>query len=120
MNKEIDLGFGIIYEYITEEDPPGLSVRCDEDGDELLIADSWEEIRQLNEWLNRKYGKELEEETGYGLPENEERKEYFERWIDYLTGDNFTFSDSIFICECCGRAFDDLCIGRKSIRLYLG
>ena len=47
------------------------SLQADEnDNERFLIVDGWNFIRELNEWLNDNYSKELYKETGYELPKD--------------------------------------------------
>lgn len=76
--------------------------RCTEGAEEnFLIVDSWDFIREFNEWANKNYGKELYEETGYELSESEDAKKYFTNWLDYLTQGMWGFGDEYAVCDCC-------------------
>lgn len=78
--------------------------RGTEEAEEMfLIVDSWDFIREFNEWANNNYGKELYEETCYELPEEEESKECFTHWLDYLTQDMWGFCDEYSVCGCCNQ-----------------
>jgi hypothetical protein len=80
-----------------------LRIHCDDKW--FLIVDSWDFIRELNEWLNDNYAKELCDETRYELPENISDREYFTTWLDYLTDGMWGFSDEYSVCEHCNKAF---------------
>jgi hypothetical protein len=69
--------------------------------EKFLIVDSWDFIREFNEWANKNYGKELYEETGYELPGDEDTKKYFTNWLNYLTQDMWGFGDEYAVCDCC-------------------
>ena len=80
-----------------------LRIHCDDKW--FLIVDSWDFIRELNEWLNDNYAKELCDETRYELPEDISDREYFTTWLDYLTDGMWGFSDEYSVCEHCNKAF---------------
>lgn len=80
-----------------------LRIHCDDEW--FLIVDSWDFIRELNEWLNDNYAKELCDETRYELPEDIRDREYFTTWLDYLTDGMWGFSDEYSVCEHCNKAF---------------
>lgn len=82
------------------------SLQADEnDNEKFLIVDNWNFIRELNEWLNDNYSKELYEETGYELPKDISDKRYFTEWLDYLTHEMWGFADEYSVCDCCNKAF---------------
>ena len=81
------------------------SLRIHIDDELFLIVDSWDFIRELNEWLNDNYAKELYDETRYELPEDIRDREYFTIWLDYLTDGMWGFSDEYSVCEHCNKAF---------------
>lgn len=81
------------------------SLRIHIDDEMFLIVDSWDFIRELNEWLNDNYAKELCDETRYELPEDIRDREYFIAWLDYLTDGMWGFSDEYSVCEHCNKAF---------------
>ena len=71
------------------------SLRIHIDDEMFLIVDSWDFIRELNEWLNDNYAKELCDETRYELPEDIRDREYFTTWLDYLTDGMWDFQMNI-------------------------
>lgn len=82
------------------------SLQADEnDNERFLIVDGWDFIRELNEWLNDNYSKELYKETGYELPKDISDKRYFAEWLDYLTHEMWGFADEYSVCDCCNKAF---------------
>ena len=82
------------------------SLQAHEDDNEMfLIVDGWNFIWELNEWLNVNYAKELDDETGYGLPKDIDDREYFTEWLDYLTHGMWGFADEYSGCDCCYKAF---------------
>lgn len=71
------------------------------DGSEkwFLIVSSWEFINAFNDWLEANHKEYLEEET------KERYGDYFDDWLDFLTGEMWGFSDEYSVCDCCGKVF---------------
>ena len=116
-NKDLrDKTPSVIQEYINQNDKGYIalytaskSATYSNWNKEFLLVERTEDVDKLNDWLEEKYGKQLEEETGYEIPAKgdidsygNEKRHIWTCWIDYLTDDmwDYTDGDHIDCCSC--------------------
>lgn len=78
--------------------------------DKFLLVDWSQDKKLLNLWLKVNYRNELKEATDKICPDDD--AQYFDAWLDYLTDEQWGYTDEYQVCDHCQKVFrhtDSIC-----------